>query len=161
MIAASGGHDLLGIPDELLFGAGTLERQHLTAGTHKRQAPRGQPSQGSDRSSGHDVLSAQLIAHRPFLSTSPHHLGGQFEFGDDFPQPRHSPGHRLQESEVEIRASDCQWDPRQSRPRAYVDNTGIRRQQLREDGRVQQMSLPKPVHLPRADDAARDALLRE
>lgn len=82
------------------------------------------------------------------------HPLAELELVDDILEPSHPTLHRFQQDDADVRAGQGDRDPWQTRPAADVDNRVLPLQDLLHDGRVEDVPIPDPVHLPGADHAA-------
>jgi hypothetical protein len=80
------------------------------------------------------------------------HQHVQTELSDDFLQPRHPPGHRLQQHDPEIRTGDRQRYSRQARAGAHIECPSALRYEFPQHRGIEQVPFPQPVCFPGTDD---------
>jgi hypothetical protein len=78
----------------------------------------------------------------------------QLERRHHLTQPCHPSQQRLDERHLDVRPRDRDDEPRQAGTRTDVDQPHVRRHELDHCGAVQQVPLPQPRHLTRAEQSA-------
>ena len=143
---------------DLRCGAGTLHQDQLTTITQQGSGQRDQLPERADRSSG-DLI--QTVA-QPHVFRTVSQNGGvrESQLRDLLIEPRHPPLHRLDQNELNVRASDRENQPRESGAAADITDNS-RPQQWGDDGAVQNVSRPDTRKLERADQSTLFALVDE
>lgn len=143
---------------DLRCGAGTLHQDQLSAVTQQGSGQRDQLPERADCSSG-DLI--QTVGQTDIFRTVTQHGGvRESQLRDLLVEPRDPSLHRLDQNELNIRASDREYQTRESGAATDItDNSGP--QKWSDDGAVQDVSRPDTRQLERADQSTLFALVDE
>lgn len=156
-LRATGDNDRTAVAGYLHVGALTLERDKPAAVPEQGSAPRPQATQRCDRPRDNYIGTREpLLDGRLFCSTT-HDGRGQRKSIYDLIEPRDSAGHWLQKDDIQVWSHQTQRHTGQAGTRTEINHGHAGGDLLGDDGRVQEVPLPKPLDLTRPNEASFNA----